>query len=152
MARQSEAVVRESQTLATAAGQLVNRDAQARHDIVLAQSNLHEQFHRERSGVDRQREQLDDEHRAIAQERQRDPIIDVAIENVGLLLACLTPLVLAAYALRQIRLANHERPDLGELLLAEFTVAPSGLLSQSKLPMFQQTQIRGAHTIDRPVN
>jgi hypothetical protein len=131
LARQSEAVVKESHELAIAAGQLVNRDAEARRELLQAQTRLHDQLHQERSGVDRQRELLDEERRAIAQERLQAPIIAMAIERVGVLFACLTPLVLAAYALRQLGQAHYESAELGEFLLTDAISIEPRLLTLS---------------------
>src|SRR5262245_19526587 len=139
IARQSEAVVKESHELATAAGQLVSRDAEARQEMLQAQSQLNEQLHRERTGVDRQREQLETERRAVAQDRRREPILGAAIVGVGALLGCLTPLLLVAYALKQLGSAKSHSGDLAELLIAELTSAEPRLLSGwDRLPLRQR--------------
>src|SRR5262245_38238267 len=132
LARQSEAVVKESHELAAAASQLVSRDAEARTELIQAQSHMHEQLHGERAGVDRQREQLDQERRAIAQERHREPILGAAIVETGALLGCLTPLVLVAYALRQLGQTDSHTTELGELLLGEVASREPRLLQWSE--------------------
>ena len=136
LARQSEAVVKESHELAAAAGQLVDRDAQARQELIQSQRQLHAELHDERSGVDRQRAALDDERRAMADQRQRDPVIAAAIERSGVLLACLSPLILAAYALVQMGRSHSHAPELEELLLAELTGDQPKLLSWPNAPRF----------------
>ena len=134
IARQSEAVVRESHALATAAQQLVTQDAQARQDMIRGQQQLRDEFHEERSGVDRQRAALDDERRGIAEQRQRDPIVAAAIERVGVLMGCLTPLALAAYALVLMGRTRNQAPELEELLLRDLTTAEPLLLPWSSRP------------------
>jgi hypothetical protein len=128
------AVVQGSSHIAEGAKELVARDAQARQELILAQKQAHEQLHDERANVDRQREALDDERRDIAAQRVRDPIVGAAIQGTIELLACLSPLVLAAYALRQLGRANSARVELGELLLNEFTSSQPTLLPATESP------------------
>lgn len=128
LARQSQAVVEESHLLAKAAQQLVSQDAKARQNIIDSQRQLHDQLHQERSSVDRQRELLDGERQAIAEQRLREPIIGAAIERTGMLLACLAPLALAAYALVLTGRSHNQAPELEELLLRELTSTESRLL------------------------
>ena len=134
IARQSGAVVQESHELAVAAKQLVAQDAQARQELIHAQHDLHGQLHEERTGVDRQRESLENERREIASQRQRDPILGAAIESAALLLGCLTPLLLAAYALRQVGRVNREPAELGEILLTELIDGQPKMLPWSSAP------------------
>ena len=122
-------MVQESHQLAVAAKDLVAQDAKARQELIQAQRELHGQLHDERTGVDRQREALDDERRAIASQRQREPMIGAAIQGAALLLGCLTPLLLAAYALKQLGRVNREPAELGEILLTELTEGQPKLLS-----------------------
>lgn len=119
LARQSQAVVQESHELAKTAQELVIHDAQARQDLIASQRQLHGELHEERGGVDRQRELLDSERRAIADQRQRDPIIGAAVERTGMLLACLAPLALAAYTLVLMGRSHNQAPQLEELLMGE---------------------------------
>jgi hypothetical protein len=128
IANQSAAVVQESSHVAEGAKELVARDAQARQELILAQKQAHEQLHEERASVDRQREALDDERRDIASQRVRDPIVGAAIQGAIELLACLSPLLLAAYALRQLGRANSAPSELGELLSDELTSSQPTLL------------------------
>ena len=131
VARQSAAVVQESGQVAEGAKELVARDAQARQELILAQKQAHEQLHEERASVDRQREVLDGERRGIAEQRVRDPIVGAAIQGAIELFACLSPLLLAAYALRQLGRASNAPVELGELLLAELTSSQPTLPSSS---------------------
>ncbi len=70
--------------------QLVEADAKARQEMVAAQRQLQT----EHAKVGQQRDALENERREIALQRHREPIIAAAVLNVGLLLACLLPLML----------------------------------------------------------
>ena len=83
--------------VAEGARQLVQADAEAREEMVA----LHRDVQAERTEIGRQRDSLEDERKVIASQRHRDPVIAAAITNVGLLLACLLPLVLCWYLLRR---------------------------------------------------
>ena len=102
MAEQSQAVSRHSQELAAAAHELVQQDAEARRDLILAQEKLQEQIHVERLGVDRQREELHADRKSLAAAAYREPLIAQAIMTIGLMLAALLPLLVTAYALRRL--------------------------------------------------
>ena len=131
IANQSAAVVQESSHVAEGAKELVARDAQARQELIRAQQQAHEQLHEERASVDRQREALDGDRRDIAETRVRDPIVGAAVQGAIELFACLSPLVLAAYALRQLGRASSAPVELGELLLNELTSSQPTLLPSS---------------------
>lgn len=138
LARQSEAVIRENQRVTEAAQALVEKDATARQEMVAAQRQLSEQFHAERSGIDRERAGLEAERREIAAQRQRDPVVAEAVHIVGMLLLCLTPLALAAYALYRLDRGRGDGEELGELLIAELAsdsprLLPSPLLRPAVL-------------------
>jgi len=64
-------------------------------------AELHRQVSTERAEVGRQRDALEAERRTLAAQRWRDPIIATTMANVGLLLACLLPLVLCWQLLRR---------------------------------------------------
>ena len=141
IARQSSAVVQESHQLAVAAKELVSQDAKARQELIQAQRDLHGQLHDERTGVDRQREALDDERRAIASQRQRDPVIGAAIQGAAVLLGCLAPLLLAAYALKQLGRINREPAELAEILLTELAEGQSKVLPWSNALRLPQADV-----------
>jgi hypothetical protein len=121
MAQQSQAVVQQSQRLTEAAQELVERDAEARRELVEAQHQLHSGIASERVSVDRQREDLETERREMAAQRGRDPIIAAALEGLGVLLACLLPLVICFYVLRHLGGEPAGEEALGELLVSELT-------------------------------
>ena len=137
LCQQSAAVIQESHELATGARQLVAQDAEARRELIQTQAHRQEQWQAESDQLDRQRAELDAERRALDLHRQIDPIVAAAVVQVGTLLACLAPLVLAAYALRQFGQTNHQTVELGEILLAELTAAEplfQGWPEQPRLP------------------
>ena len=66
IADQSKAVVDESHQLAQAAKELVTLDAQARRELLAAQSDLASQLAQQQSVVDAKRDELEQERREIA--------------------------------------------------------------------------------------
>lgn len=133
IASQSAAAIQQSGQLVDGAKQLVSRDAQARSELISWQKQSQEQLRAEHASIDRQREALDSDRRAIAEEHLHEPIVATTIQGAIELLACLTPLVLATYALRQVGKTNSQSLTLGELLLNELTATqPSWLLSDAE--------------------
>ena len=114
MARQSGQVAEQNTELAKAARKLVEQDAQARRELIQAQADLQSQFHEERTGLDAQRQELHAEQKAVAAAAIREPVIAQAILVVGLVLATLLPLLVAAYALRRL-----PDPGAGDTFVAE---------------------------------
>ena len=138
IADQSKAVVDESHQLAQAAKELVNLDAQARRELLAAQSDLTSQLNQQQSVVDAKRDELEQERREIAGRRNRDPIIASAIKHTGLILGCLAPLAMCAYVIRQMQLQSQE-PDhaaVAELLIQELTM-PKILSVPKTLPKLE---------------
>lgn len=128
IARQSEAVAKQTQQIAEAANRIVDADAQARLELVAAQRELHLQLQVERSSLDRQHEALDQERQRVAEARQREPIIAAAIQALTITLACLLPLLLCAYALRQLARSQPDDEGLCELLVQELAAEEPRLL------------------------
>jgi hypothetical protein len=98
---------------------LVDRDAQCRQELTELQRDSQSSAQAERQSVDRQREDLATERRQIADERQRAPIIAAAIAQVGLVLACLLPLVLCGYLLYVLRHSGDDDAAVTEMLIEE---------------------------------
>ena len=139
IARQSEQVVLESRDLAAAAKEVVTADAQARQELVAAQREFNLGLQVERAGVNHQRDQLEAERRAIADRRARDPIVAAAVQTIGLLLICILPLIVAAYALRQMNRPVDDGAELGNLLIEELTGDSPLLLPQPGRPLLTAT-------------
>jgi len=86
-----------------------------------AMAELQKNLQHERSHLDEQQAQLDDERRKIAAARHRDPIVANAIMGaVGLLVAVL-PLGLCWHLLRGLYRPGDDNDALGELLVHEMT-------------------------------
>ena len=74
---------------------------------------------------------MEAERKALADERHREPIIAALLDNLGLLAACLLPLLLCAYLLRGLRQEPVDR-DLAELLTTELVADSPALLPSAK--------------------
>lgn len=91
---------------------LVEADAQTREEMAA----LAREVQAERAEVGQQRDLLESERRDLAAERRLAPIIAAAITNIGLLLACLLPLVLCWYLLQR-RVEPADDQVVAEVLL-----------------------------------
>ena len=136
IADQSKAVVDESYQLAQAAKELVNLDAQARRELLAAQSNLSSQLAQQQSVVDAKRDELEQERREIAGKRNRDPIIASAIQYTGLILGCLAPLAICAFVIRQMQSQEPDHAAVADLLIQELT-KPKILPGPKALPKLE---------------
>jgi len=103
-----------SRQVAAAAKAVVEADAHARKDFAAMQREVQTQ----QAEVGRQRDQLESDRREAAQHRQSDPVIAAAITDVGLVLACLLPLVLCWYLLRNMHRESND-PVLTDILIEE---------------------------------
>jgi hypothetical protein len=115
--RQSEQNHRMSELqheVAQGARQLVEADAKAREEMV----TLQREVQAERSEVGRQRDTMEDERRSLATIRRLDPIIAAAITDIGLLAACLLPLILCWYLLHA-RIDPADDQAVTEVLLED---------------------------------
>ena len=132
IADQSKAVVEESHKLAETAKELVKHDAQARQDLIAAQSEMTSQIHQQQSVVDAGRDELEQERRNIAVKRHRDPIIATAIHNAGLMVASLLPLVLCGLVIRLMQSQEPDHAAVADLLIQEMVSSKSKLISDSE--------------------
>ena len=121
MADQSQAVVEESHQLAETAKELVEHDAEARRELIAAQQELTSQLNDQQATVDAGRGQLEQDRREIAEQRHRDPIVATAIQNTGLVIACLLPLIVAVYVIRQMQSQEPDHAAVAEMLTLELT-------------------------------
>ncbi len=146
IAKQSEAIIDVNRRSADATKALVDADAAARRELIRAQHQLNSEVHTERANVDRQREQLALEHREIAAQRNRDPMIAAAIEGAFLLIACLAPLILVAYALSRLDRGGDAAEELGEILLKELVISDHNpKLPNSLLALENQRPAASSH-------
>lgn len=93
---------------------LVEADASARETIV----DIHRDVQAERQGLGAQRDRMEDERRQIAETRNRESIIAESIKAIGLLIACLVPLLIALQILRRSDTPD-ESAAVAELLLSD---------------------------------
>lgn len=121
IADQSQAVVEESHQLAQAAKELVKRDAEARRELIGAQKELTTQLNEQQSAIHIGHQQLEQDRHEIAEHRHRDPVIAAVIQNVGLTLACLLPLLVAVFVIRQMQSQEPDHAAVAELLTRELT-------------------------------
>ena len=113
-AEQNRQVTELQREVAEGSRRLVEADAQARQEMVALQREVQA----ERTEVGRQRDLLEGERRDLAAKRRLDPVIAAAITNIGLLLACLLPLVLCWYLLgRRVEPADDQA--VAEVLLED---------------------------------
>ena len=128
MADQSQAVVAESHQLAEAAKELVVRDAEARRELIAAQTEMTSQLNEQQSAIHTGHQQLEQDRREIADQRHRDPIIAAVIQDFGLFIACLLPLVVAVFVIRQMQSQEPDHAAVAELLVLELTADEPRLL------------------------
>jgi hypothetical protein len=129
IADQSQAVVEESHQLAETAKALVEHDAEARRELIAAQQELTSQLNGQQSAIHTGHQQLEHDRREIAEQRHRDPIIAAVIQNFGLAIACLLPLLVAVFVIRQMHSQEPDHAAIVELLTLELTSEEPRLLA-----------------------
>lgn len=112
---------------------LVEADAKARSEIIGLQRDIQS----ERAAIGQQRDQLEAERKQLADERHTAPIIAEAITKIGLLLACLLPLLVC---IRLLISQGHPIDDqaIWQILLDE-AASDSHLLTQLQTEGREQT-------------
>ena len=113
-AKQNQRMAEQSEQVASASRALVEADAAARGELFQASQAAHAE-------IARGRDDLEAERQAIASQRHRDPIIAETLRGLGVVLACLLPLLLAAYVLYQAGTAESQAVD--EVLVLEAVMA-----------------------------
>ena len=126
-AEQNRQVTELQREVAEGSRRLVEADAQARQEMVALQREVQA----ERTEVGRQRDLLEGERRELAAKRRLDPVIAAAITNIGLLLACLLPLVLCWYLLQR-RVEPADDQAVAEVLLEDLVTDRPLLLPRSE--------------------
>ena len=133
MADQSQAVVEESHQLAEAAKELVQHDAEARRELIAAQTELTSQLNSQQATIYAGHHRLEQDRRLIADQRHRDPIVAAVIQNFGLVIACLLPLLVSVFVIRQMQSQEPDHAAVVELLTLELTSDEPRLLPGSHL-------------------
>jgi hypothetical protein len=108
-------VSRSQAEVAEASRQLFQADAKARGEMVALQRDLQGG----QSELGRQRDQLENDRRQCADQRNRDPIVANTILDVGLILACLLPLILCIVLVLGLRDRTQTESALAEILVEE---------------------------------
>jgi len=121
IAKQSEAIITETQRLVDASKELVATDAKTRQELLAAQDRLNTQLNAQRAAITDAQDQLEEERRLIAQQRHRDPIIANSIQTIGLVLACLLPLGVCGLVVWRLGQSEPNDAAVAELLVAELT-------------------------------
>ena len=109
----------------------LNREVARSHQELIS---LERDLEKQQAQVNSQRDGLESERREIAKQRHRDPIIAAAINNVGVILACLLPLALAGYLLYCFR-DQKEDPLVTEILVQEMVSERPTLLPPPQAEM-----------------
>ena len=126
--------------LARASQEAAARQAEQNREmaqLVQSQQALQHGIDAERGHLDQQRTVLEDERRAIATERVRDPIIANALIGAVILAACVLQLVLAFFVLRGAHQAEPDDAALSELLVQELVAEEPLLLPRPSLPALE---------------
>ncbi len=119
IAKQATSVVQASHELANTANHLVEQDARARHDMLLAYRDLSSDLNHQKLAMDMTRQDIEKERRELARLRIRDPILAAAIQSFGLVLASLLPLGMAAFVIYQMNQQQPEHAAVAELLILD---------------------------------
>ena len=114
-AQQSQQMAKLQQEVAQGSRELVEADANARHECTALQRDLRT----DQAEVGRQRDVLENERRQIAAERRWESMLGPAITNTAILLACLLPLLLCFAVFRSLRTPEHAEEALSALLVQE---------------------------------
>jgi hypothetical protein len=123
-AEQNRLVETNNRQVLEATNRLIEADAKSRAENV----ELHRQIETERSGVDQQRDALEQERRQIAGERIRDPIIAESIRALAGLIAAILPLLVCLFLLRGL-FHKSDQEALAEVLIEDL-VSRQPLLSE----------------------
>ncbi len=113
-AEQNRRMAELQEQVAAGTRQLVEAESAARREMI----RLHESLRTEQAEVDRQRDLLNEERRSMAADRKRESLLAAVIYDVGLLLACLLPLVISLLMLTSRR-DEQSSADLCDVLITE---------------------------------
>lgn len=146
---QNQRVAEMQNEVAEGSRQLVEADAQARKEMITLQRDVQS----ERATVGQQRDSLEQDRREFAAQRNRDPIIAESIRQIGLIAACLLPLLICWWLLRQpVEPADDQA--ISELLISELTATQPLLLPLNHPPktieVEQRTALPGSSDEETP--
>jgi putative transposase len=98
---------------------MVEYDAEARRELIAAPTELTSPLNEQQSAIYTGHEQLEQNRREIAEQHHRDPIVAAVIQNFGLVIACLLPLLVSVFVIRQIQSQEPDHAAVVELLVLE---------------------------------
>jgi hypothetical protein len=113
-AEQNRLVETNNRQVLDATDKLVEADAKSRTENI----ELHRQIEAERSGINQQRDVLEQERRQIAEERNRDPIVAESILSAGGLIAAILPLLVCLALLREL-FHKSDQEALADVLIED---------------------------------
>jgi hypothetical protein len=122
-AAQSQQMAQLQQEVAQGTRELVEANDRAQQAV----GSLHRDIQTERSEVGRQRDLLEEDRKQIAEQRHRDPIIAATIMQVGMVVACVLPLILCWYLLHR-EPAQADDAAVAEVLFEDLTAETPLLL------------------------
>jgi hypothetical protein len=134
-AEQNRLVETNDRQVIEATNRLVEAEAKSRTEILA----LHQRIEAERTGINQQRDALEQERRQIAAERNAAPIIAESIQLAASLITAVLPLLACLFLLRGL----FDKPDQNALaeLLVEDLVSRQSLLGISG--MVNLTEVTG---------
>ncbi|WP_425613528.1 hypothetical protein NA78x_003362 [Anatilimnocola sp. NA78] len=114
-AAQNVRMAKSSETVAQGSRQLVTADAQARREMI----GLQHALRHDQAAIAVQRNRLEAERRELAQARLRESLLGSGLTALGMLLAALSPLVIAAIALSGLWRETTNEEEI-QVLIQEF--------------------------------
>jgi hypothetical protein len=138
-AQQNQRIAEGSKVLAQGSQQLVEADAKARRELI----DLQQALRQDQSTVAQQRDALEAERKDIANHRRFESSFTAGAVILGVLLACLAPLILAGISLMGLW-RDTTREEEGEVLIGELAQSlVAGPGSQHEALPEASTQPRG---------
>lgn len=115
---QQRSLTEQSKALSESSGKLVEADSKSRKELVELQSRVQTQIEAQRQVVQQQRDSLEEERRAIATQRHRDPLVAGAIMQAVTLAIAALPIFLLILIIRSMRNEPNEFP-LADVLITD---------------------------------
>jgi hypothetical protein len=149
-AEQNRLVETNNRQVLEATNKLVEADAKSRTE----NNDLHRQIESERSGVNRQRDALEQERREIALDRHRDPIIAESIQGTAAIIAAILPLLVCLFLLHGLFHRSDEEA-IADVLIEDL-VSQHPLIGASEATLLPESQAdlrlaaESSDTSDRP--
>src|SRR5262245_56088345 len=138
-AEQNQRIAEGSKVLAQGSQQLVEADAKARRDLI----DLQQALRQDQSTIAQQRDALEAERKDIANQRRSESSFTAGAVVLGVLLACLAPLILAGISLIGLWRDTTQEEE-GEVLIGELAQSlVAGPGSQHEALPAASTQPRG---------